>query len=146
MLIAHAERYISLRRTLGYKLNDLSGNLGAFARFAVERGDTHLRAVTAVDWATKTCSPHARYIRLRDVERLARFLNAEDPAHEIPNNLFHAPTGRRLPYIYTPAEIVQLLEVANRLRTSYPLRPQVYKTLLGLIAALHHDLSGETEW
>ena len=65
MLIAHVERYISLRQTLGYKLRDLSGNLRAFARFATDRGDTHVRACTAVDWATEASSPHGRYIRLR---------------------------------------------------------------------------------
>ena len=135
MLIAHAERYISLRQTLGFKLKDLSGNLSAFARFAVDRGDTHIRVATAVDWATEAPSPHTRYIRLRDVARLARFLHAEDPIHEVPTNPFYAPTRRRLPYIYTPAEIVQLLEGAGRLRRSYPFRRQVYGTLLGLIAA-----------
>jgi integrase len=135
MLIAHAERYISLRQTLGFKLEDLSGNLNAFARFAADRGDNHVRVSTAVDWATAASSPHARYIRLRDVARLARFLHAEDPIHEVPTNPFYAPTRRRLPYIYTPAEIVQLLEGAGRLRRSYPFRRQVYGTLLGLIAA-----------
>jgi integrase/recombinase XerD len=135
MLIAHAERYISLRQTLGFKLKDLSGNLSAFARFAVDRGDTHIRVATAVDWATEAPSPHTRYIRLRDVARLARFLHAEDPIHEVPTNPFYAPTRRRLPYIYTPAEIIQLLEGAGRLRRSYPFRRQVYGTLLGLIAA-----------
>jgi integrase len=135
MLIAHAERYISLRQTLGFKLKDLSGNLSAFARFAVDRGDTHIRIATAVDWATEAPSPHTRYIRLRDVARLARFLHAEDPIHEVPTNPFYAPTRRRLPYIYTPAEIVQLLEAAGQLRRSYPFRRQVYGTLLGLIAA-----------
>ncbi len=135
MLIAHAERYISLRQTLGFKLEDLSGNLNAFARFAADRGDNHVRFSTAVDWATEASSPHARYIRLRDVARLARFLHAEDPIHEVPTNPFYAPTRRRLPYIYTPAEIVQLLEGASQLRKSYPFRRQVYGTLLGLIAA-----------
>jgi integrase/recombinase XerD len=135
MLIAHAERYISLRQTLGFKLEDLSGNLNAFARFAADKGDNHVRVSTAVDWATKASSPHARYIRLRDVARLARFLHAEDPIHEVPTNPFCAYTRRRLPYIYTPAEIVQLLEAATRLRRSYPFRRQVYGTLLGLIAA-----------
>jgi integrase/recombinase XerD len=135
MLIAHAERYISLRQTLGFKLEDLSGNLNAFARFAVDRGDTHIHVSTAVDWATEASSPYARYIRLRDVARLARFLHAEDPIHEVPTNPFYAPTRRRLPYIYTPTEIVQLLEGATRLRRSYPFRRQVYGTLLGLIAA-----------
>jgi integrase/recombinase XerD len=135
MLSAHAERYISLRQTLGFKLEDLSGNLNAFARFAADKGDNHVRVSTAVDWATEASSPHARYIRLRDVARLARFLHAEDPIHEVPTNPFYAPTRRRLPYIYTPVEIVQLLEGASRLRRSYPIRRQVYGTLLGLIAA-----------
>jgi integrase len=135
MLIAHVERYISLRQTLGYKLRDLSGNLDAFARFAADRGDTHVRVCTAVDWATEASSPHARYIRSRDVARLAHFLHAEDPAHEVPPNPFYVPMRRRLPYIYAPEEIVQLVEAAGRLRQSYPLRRQVYGTMLGLIAA-----------
>jgi integrase/recombinase XerD len=135
MLIAHAERYISLRQTLGYKLHDLSSNLGAFARFATDRGDTHVRISTVMDWATEASSPHSHYIRLRDVARLARFLHAEDPTHEVPINPFSAPTRPRLPYIYTPEEIVQLVGAANRLRQSYPHRRQVYGTLLGLLAA-----------
>ena len=135
MLIAHAERYISLRQALGYKLHDLSSNLVAYARFATDRGDTHIRVSTAMDWATEAASPHAHYVRLRDVARLARFLHAEDPTHEVPINPFSAPTRRRLPYIYAPEEIVQLVEAAGRLRKTYPLRRQIYGTLLGLIAA-----------
>ena len=135
MLMAHVERYILLRQTLGFKLKYLSANLSAFARFGVDRGDTHIRVATAMDWATDAPSPHARYIRLRDVVLLARFLHAEDPIHEVPTNPFYAPTRRRLPYIYTPDEIAQLLEGAGRLRRSYPFRRQVYGTLLGLIAA-----------
>jgi integrase len=135
MLIAHAERYISLRQVLGYKLHDLSSNLVAYARFATDRGDTHIRVCTAMDWATEAASPHAHYVRLRDVARLARFLHAEDPTHEVPINPFSAPTRRRLPYIYAPEEIVQLVEAAGRLRKTYPLRRQIYGTLLGLIAA-----------
>jgi integrase len=88
-----------------------------------------------VDWAKEASSPHARSIRLRDVARLARFLHSEDPTHEVPTNPFYAPTRRRLPYIYTPEEIAQLVGAASRLRRSYPLRRQVYGTLLGLIAA-----------
>jgi integrase/recombinase XerD len=135
MLIAHVERYISLRQTLGYKLRDLSGNLCAFARFATDKGDTHVRVSTAVDWATEASSPHGRYIRLRDVARLARFLHAEDLTHEVPTNPFYELNGSRKTYIYTPEEIGQLVGAAGRLRKSYPLRRQVYGTLLGLIAA-----------
>lgn len=135
MLITQVERYVSLRRTLGYKLRNTSGNLRAFAKFAADRGDTQVRVSTAVDWATEAPSPYARHIRLRDVAHLARFLHAEDPTHEVPSNPFHAPRRRPLPYIYAPEEIVQLVAAASRLRESYPLRRQVYATMLGLIAA-----------
>ena len=53
MLIAHVERYISLRQTLGYKLRNTSRNLRAFARFAAAEGDTHVRISTAMEWATE---------------------------------------------------------------------------------------------
>jgi integrase/recombinase XerD len=135
MLNIQVERYISLRQTLGYKLRELSANLRAFARFATTQGESHIHASTAVHWAKEASSPRARYIRLRDIALLARFLHAEDPAHEVPSNPFRAPKCRRLPYVYTPEEIAQLVAAAGRLRASYPLRRRVYGTLLGLIAA-----------
>lgn len=135
MLIAHVERYISLRQTLGYKLREISRHLRGFATFAANRGDTHVRASTAREWATEAPSPYARHLRLRDVVHLAHFLHAEDPIHEIPFNPFHALKHRPLPYIYAPNEIVQLVGAASRLRESYPLRRHLYGTLLGLIAA-----------
>jgi integrase/recombinase XerD len=135
MLIAHVERYVLLRQTLGYKLRDKGGNLRTFARFAADKGDTHVCASTAGEWAAGAPSAHARHVRLRDVAHLARFLHAEDPAHQIPSNLSHLSTRRPLPYIYAPEEIGQLIGAARRLRESYPLRRQVYVTLFGLLAA-----------
>ena len=136
MLSVHVERYVSLRQTLGFALHDASAHLRAFARFAAVRGDTHLRASTAVDWAAEAPSPNARHIRLREVVQLARFLHAEDPIHEIPSStFFHAPKVRSLPYIYAPEEVARIVDAAGRLRHAYPLRCEVYATLLGLIAA-----------
>jgi len=109
MLIALVERYILLRQTLGYKLRDLAASLRAFATFAANKSDTHVRASTAVDWATGAPSQHARHIRLRNVVLLARFLCAEDSAHAVPPNSFHASTLRRLPYIYPQEEIARLV-------------------------------------
>ena len=43
MLMAQVERYISLRQKLGYQLRELSGSLRAFAKFATDRSDTHVR-------------------------------------------------------------------------------------------------------
>jgi len=136
MLTADVERYLALRRTLGFRLDRVAHRLRAFVRFAAAQGDTHVRASTAVAWAAEAPSPAARHVRLREILRLARFLHADDPAHEIPPaTLFPAPKRRRTPYIYAPAEVRELVAGAGRLRNTYPLRRQVYGTLLGLLAA-----------
>ena len=70
-------------------------------------------------------------IRLRNVLLLPRFPCAEESAHEVPPNSFHA-TRPRMPCIYAPGEIAQLMGAAAQLRESYPQRPG---TLIGLIAA-----------
>ena len=135
MLIDDVERYISLRRSVGYKFRDQAAQLILFAEFLENRGEQHIRTETAVEWATLAPSPSARHIRLSRVIQLARFLRAEDPLHEVPDQVFTAPYVRPLPYIYTPDEICQLLAAAAMLRKSYPLRRETYTTLLGLIAA-----------
>ena len=136
MLTVHVDRYIRLRQTLGFKLRDASRDLRGFAGFAAARGDTHIREATAVAWAAAAPSPNARHIRLRIVGHLARFLHAEDPVHEVPSaNLFRSLNVRPLPYIYAPEELARIVAAAGRLRRAYPLRREVYATLLGLIAA-----------
>jgi hypothetical protein len=77
MLIAHVERYILLRQTLGYNLRDKAGNLRAFANFAADRGNTHVCVSTAMEWAAGAPSAYARHIRLRDVAHLARFFTVK---------------------------------------------------------------------
>lgn len=136
MLTADVERYISLRQTLGFELRNKARNLRAYARFATARGQAHVRTVTATEWAETAPSPHARYIRFRDVAKLAAFLHAEDVVHQVPPlTIFRDPWVRPLPYIYTPEEIACIVTVAGRLRATYPLRRPGYTTLLGLIAA-----------
>ena len=136
MLTADLERYLQLRQTLGYRLRDASRQLRAFAARAIATGDTTLRTSTAVAWALEGPSPNARYVRLQHVRQLARFLHAENPAHEIPpDTLVHYTKIRPLPYIYTPDEVGRLLRAAGRLRQTYGLRRSVYRTLIGLIAA-----------
>ena len=84
MLTTGIERYLALRRSLGFKLHETSQTLRSFGRFAATRGDTHVKSATAIDWATEASSPNARRVHLQDVVRLARFLHGEDPAHDVP--------------------------------------------------------------
>jgi integrase len=139
MLIAHVERYIALRRSLGFQLRSASRRLRSFARFAAAQGDTHVRAATAVTWAATASTPNSRHVWLIVVVQLSRFLRAEDADHEVPpTGVFAAaPRTRPAPYIYTPDELARILEAAANLRPQKPspLRRHVYVMLFGLIAA-----------
>jgi integrase/recombinase XerD len=139
MLSDDTDRYISLRRTLGYKLVKAERHLRAFVRFAAGRGETHIRTASVLAWlGTVARTPGARTRRLTDLILFARFLHAEDPRHEIPRADFARSRERRpIPYIYTPDEIVRILDAAGRLRHQKPnpLRRQLYVMLFGLIAA-----------
>jgi integrase/recombinase XerD len=139
VLSQDADRYIELRRTLGYKLARAARHLQSFTRYAAECGDTHLRTATALAWVAAVARTQgARDRRLVDVALFARFLHAEDRRHEVPRpDLFTQRRLRPVPYIYTPNEIVRILDAAGELRQQRPnpLRRQIYVTLFGLIAA-----------
>ena len=136
MLMSSIERYLSLRQALGAELRDAAQHLRSFGRFAAARGDDRICAATAIEWATTARTPHARHVRLRDVVKLAQFLAAEDPAHEVPPlAALRGPFVRPLPYIYTPDEVATIVATAGRIRPTYPLRQPGYAALFGLIAA-----------
>lgn len=139
MLTRDVDRYISLRRTLGYKLVKAARHLHTFAHFATGHGDTHVRASTALVWiGQKGLTPGARGRRWTDLVLFARFLHAEDPRHEVPpGSLFPVRTTRPTPYIFAPNEIARILDVAGELRPQQPnpLRRSLYVTMFGLIAA-----------
>jgi len=138
MLIDDVERYIALRRSLGFQLRNPARHLQAFARVAAEGGETHIRSATVIEWAAAGPTPDARSRRLTDVARFARFLRAEDDKHEVPTiGMFATPKLRPAPYTCGPEELARILEAAGQLRVlkSSPLRRQTYVMLFGLIAA-----------
>lgn len=138
MLSADVNRYISLRRALGYKLVQAERHLLAFARFAAERGENHIRTATALTWLPMAAkSPNAMAHRLTAIILFARFLQAEDPRHEIPPPDIKRITNRPVPYIYTADEIARILDTTAHLRRQRPnpLRRELYAMLFGLIAS-----------
>ena len=64
-------------------------------------------------------------------------MQAEDSRHEVPaaNALGHGTFDRRTPHIYRPDEIAKLMQAAARLKPASSIRPVMYSTLLGLLAA-----------
>ncbi len=135
MLMQAIEHYLEVRRSLGDKLEGTGSLLRKFGRFAVEQGDTHIVAHTAVAWAQRSTTQRQRCRRLSMIRAMARFMRAEDVRHELPPDaVFCGGQQRPSPYIFTTDEIQALLAQAKRLRPRRSLRPQTYYTLFGLVA------------
>jgi integrase len=136
-VIAAAVRgFVALKRASGCLYCGPLGLLLSFAKFAEARGDTHVRASTAVAWAASAPSPGQRGRRLRTVARFARFAAIEDPAHEIPpDGAFGRAPPRHLPHIFTQEEIARVVAATAALRPSRGQLPITYSMLFALLAA-----------
>ena len=128
--------YLSLRRSLGFKLERSGRLLADFVSFA-ERADAP--AVTtelALAWATAPADADPAWwrARLAATRPFARYLAAFIPGTEVPPaGLLPGPVSRRaVPYLYSPAGIGALITAAAAIRT--PLRAATYQTLIGLLA------------
>jgi integrase len=136
MLTSSIEAYLALRRAVGFRLETEEQLLHEFARSAAQRGDTHVRTETATEWAAAARSTWQCERRLRAVAGFARHARAEDPRHEVPPiGVFGRRQVRPRPHIYSREELRCLLVAASRLPAIWPLRPQVFTTLFGLLAS-----------
>jgi len=57
MLSRAIDRYLALRRAVGFALQVDEGLLRNFARFAAARGEHHVTQPTAMAWAAQAPSP-----------------------------------------------------------------------------------------
>jgi integrase len=137
MLSRDLVRYVDLQRSLGFKYRVQHILLRGFVAFAEERGDRHVGNARVLEWAARAPSPEQRRNRLLTVRRFALAMRAENTRHQIPaaDALGHAVVKRRPPYIYTPDEIARLLRAAAALKPAGSMRPMMYATLFGLLAA-----------
>jgi integrase/recombinase XerD len=136
-MIAAVESYIALRRATGFVLSNAEYLLRSFATFAAGRQEQHIRTATVIDWASQTASVAQRHARYQTVCKFARHVRLEDARHDLPPpNYFGYRKVRRIPHIYSPAEIDRLVLAATQLpcRGDDGLRPQTYATLIRLLA------------
>jgi len=136
MLMTLIDTWLATRRASGFALRKYERHLRRFAEFAAARGEDHVRAETAIAWASHAATPGQRCRHFQRVVLLARYLHAEDPRHEIPpDRHFSGKRHRPVPYIYTPDETRRLVEVAARLGPAKSLRPLTVSTMLALLFA-----------
>jgi integrase/recombinase XerD len=134
-LASHLEQYLALRRALGFKLDKTGRLLQDFAAFAETAGTRTVTIEVAVRWALlpENASPVWAAQRLSMIRGFARYLQAVDPATEIPpGGLLPARTRRATPHIYSDADVEALMAAARSLRN--PLKAATFETLIGLLA------------
>jgi len=132
-----AGEYLQLRRQLGYQLRGVDRVLQAFVAFADREGFSHVTVDLALRWAQQPSGvqPATWAWRLRVVRRFAVWLSASDRRTEVPPaGLLPCRYRRRRPYIYSDAEIDDLVRAADRLPSAAGLKGRTYAAIFGLLA------------
>jgi integrase len=139
------EEYLSVRRGLGFALEQPAFLLRDFARYADTVGHRgSLTTELAVSWALASRSgEQAQAVRrLGAVRQFARYRALVDPATEVPPpGLLGRLPRRKPPHIYSDAEIAALLDQASLLLPRRGLRPRTYVAFFSLLACTGLRLS-----
>ena len=130
------DHYLAMRHAAGFDLVNAEYLLRSFAGLATARGETHVQAAMAIEWASRGPSVAQRDERLKTICRFARFMRAEDGRHEVPpSDHFGSHKRRRVPHLYSPADITRLIAAARQLGPPERLLPHTYATLISVLAA-----------
>ena len=133
-LAATLAEYLAVRRRLGFKLARDGLLLDQFVSFCERAGASRVTSELALAWvsAPATASPGWLAMRLTVVRGFARWLQASDPATEVPPLGWLPPRRRTAPYLYSADDVAALLAAARRVR--WPLSAASYETLIALLA------------
>jgi integrase len=132
--------YLSLRRDLGFKLQEAGKGLYDFVSFMEQRRASYITQALALSWAQQPANVQPAHWaqRLSYIRGFARFRSATDPRTQIPPwGLLPFQPKRARPYLYSDDEIRRLLCAALNMPCRYErseLRPWVYYCLFGLLS------------
>lgn len=136
-LAPHLDRYLSVRRKLGYDLRTSERILRRFTRYADAEGAAYIDTALFLRWhaTLAEATGSTRATRLRVVRLFAQWLSGFDPGHEVPpQGLLPDSTKRPRPHIYSEIEVGAIIAAASELPSVYGLRGLTCSTLFGLIA------------
>ena len=130
--------YLSIRRSLGFRLRESEPSLRNFMAFLQAEGASHITRELALHWATQpaTAQPSTWAWHLGIVRRFAIWHSAVEPRTEIPPaGLLPHRYRRKPPHIYSDEEIENLLRRAQQLFSPKGLRARTYTTIFALLVA-----------
>lgn len=129
------EDYLALRRSLGYKLEKNERFLTQFHQYLQQQNLPAATTQAMVQWAAlPNGAPAWHAARLSAVRIFARWAHVFDPSIEVPPvGLIPARAGRRVAFVYSPGEVLALMDATSTLQN--PVIAATYRTLIGLLAA-----------
>ena len=133
-----ADDYLQLRRALGHKLADAGRLLPRLVAYLESIGLETITIEAALDWAQLPDAHPGSTVgvsRMAVARGFARHLAGIDPRTQVPPvGMLPYRRHRRVPYIYSQAEIASLMAQA-RLTIRSQLRAATFECLIGLLAA-----------
>ena len=132
----HLERYLELRRALGFEMRVEGRLLRDFLTFLQRRTLAEpLVAQAAVEWASSRGGSKYQAGRLSMARCFLVHLRAHLPGIQVPATAMIPSGVRPTPYIYSETQIAALMREASALKPAGSLRPHTYATLIGLLAS-----------
>jgi site-specific recombinase XerD len=130
------QEYLSMRRSLGFKLREDGARLADFVTFMEQCKASYITHELALSWAqAPPALPSEWARRLGFVRVFARYRSASDARTQIPpNGLLPYKSTRPRPYIYSDDEVQALLSAALKMRCRTTLRPRTYYCRFGLLS------------
>ena len=132
--------YLSLRRALGFKLQETGKGLLDFVTFIEQQRACYITQALALAWARQPSNVQPAHWaqRLSFVRGFARYRSATDQRTQVPpQGLLPFQPKRARPYLYSDDEIRSLLGAALNMPRRYKrsaLRPWTYHCLFGLLS------------
>lgn len=126
--------YLTLRRSLGFKIERYDRYLAGFVAHLESSGQRFITAAAALQWATQPGGgSKTKAQRLTAVRKFAEYVRTIDPRTEIPApDLLPCRKERYRPRLYTPDDIRALVNAARQLGGT--LKSDTYAALVGLLA------------
>lgn len=132
------ERYIELRRSLGFAFNKQAGTLRAFVRY-VERSqlDAPANRTMALDFVLSFGgAANSRAVRHGVLRRFYEYLTVYAPQTEaLERRAFPRSRAIPPPRILSEAELASLIDVCSFISPRIPLSGRTMATLIGLLAS-----------
>ncbi|MGH3097327.1 MAG: tyrosine-type recombinase/integrase [Streptosporangiales bacterium] len=136
-LRASAGQYLALRRAMGYQLRVYDRLIGQFVGYLERQHASRISVPDALAWACLPSGVRPRWhaARLAAVRGFAAHVHAGYPeaAELIPVGLLPSRVEHAVPYLYTHAQVTELVDHAGMLRPA--VRGLTLATVVGLMAA-----------